>query len=149
MLVGPRPKHSSLPREAPAPNAVDPWANYTGPRLQPAVNLAAPARQLEGPVASKMKEQDEKIATLQSDLKKLAIQSEKQFGMVESRMDASDKQQAAQLGKMEASMATLTSNIDQALKSSVQQNASLMEQKMNELKALFQTKRPREDDPME
>ena len=96
-----------------------------------------------------MKEQDEKIATLQSDLKKLSQQSEKQFAVVEKRMDASDKQHASQFGKMEASIATLSSSIDQALQSSVQQNANLMEKKMNELKALFQTKRPRDDDPME
>ena len=127
----------------------DPWANYTGPRIQPAVHSTPPVRNLEGPVASKMKEQDEKIASLQTELKKLAIQSDKQFASVEKRMDATDKQQAAQFGKMEASITTLTNNIDQALKSSVQQNATLMEQKMNELKALSQTKRPRDDDPME
>ena len=149
MLVGPRPKHSGSIRDTPPQMVGDPWANYTGPRLQPSTASPLPARTLEGPVASKLKEQDEKIATLQSDLKKLAIQSDKQFGAVETRMDAADKQQAAQFGKMEASMKAFTSNIDNALKSSVQQNASLMEQKMNELKALFQTKRPREDDPME
>ena len=149
LLVGPRPKHSSQIREPSAPSGGDPWANYTGPRLQPASIAATPTRQLDGPVASKMKEQDEKIATLQSDLKKLAIQSEKQFVAVDSRMDAADKQQAAQFGKMEATMTALTSSIDQALKTSVQQNATLMDQKMNELKALFQTKRPRNEDPME
>lgn len=147
LLVGPRPKHVSQQRETNATLQTDPWANYTGPRSQQSA-APAPARQLDGPVASKMKEQDEKIATLQSDLKKLALQSEKQIATVEKRIDSSDKQNAAQFGKMEASIASLHTNIDQALQASVQQNASLMETKMNELKALFQTKRPRDEDPM-
>ena len=147
LLVGPRPKQTTQRDTMTYPS--DPWANYTGPRLQPTVHSTPPARTLEGPVASKMKEQDEKISSLQTELKKLAIQSDKQFASVEKRMDTTDQQQAAQFGKMEASITALTNNIDQALKSSVQQNATLMEQKMNELKALFQTKRPRDDDPME
>ena len=92
-----------------------------------------------------MKEQDEKIATLQSDLKKLSLQSEKQFAVMDKRMDSSDKNHAAQFGKMEASIAALTNSIDQALQTSVQQNAKNMEQKMNELKALFQNKRTRDE----
>lgn len=147
LLVGPRPKHVNQQREPTASLQTDPWANYTGPRSQAAALPTAP-RHLDGPVASKMKEQDEKIATLQSDLKKLALQSEKQIATVEKRLDSSDKQHAAQFGKMEASIQALNTSIDQALQSSVQQNANLMEAKMNELKALFQTKRPRDEDPM-
>ena len=153
LLVGPRPKFHSQPRDTSGMLSSDPWANYSGPRAQPATHVPAPARTLEGPVASKLKEQDEKIATLQSDLKKMAQQNDKQFAVMDKRMDSSDKQHAAQFGKMEASISSLSSTIDQALQSSVQQNANLMEKKMNELKALFQTKRLRDDkgqdEPME
>ena len=147
LLVGPRPKHVNPQREPAATLHTDPWANYTGPRSRPST-VQGPPRQLDGPVASKMKEQDEKIATLQSDLKKLALQSEKQIATVEKRLESSDKQNAVQFGKMEASIKSLNTSIDQALQASVQQNANLMEAKMNELKALFQTKRPRDEDPM-
>ena len=146
LLVGPRPK--AVSRDLQAPLATDPWANYSGTRPQPTPSVM-PVRTLDGPVASKMKEQDDKIATLQSDLKRLAQQSEKQFAVVDKKMDESEKQQAAQFGKMENTIQALSTNIDQALQTSLQQNAALMEQKMNELKALFQTKRRREDDPME
>lgn len=149
LLVGPRPKHAPQQKDTTMPNFGDPWANYTGPRLQSSPSPAPPARTLDGPVASRMKEQDEKIATLQSDLKRLSLQSEKQFAVMDKRLDSSEKHHAAQFGKMEASISALSSNIDQALETSVQKNAKLMEQKMNELKALFQTKRPRDDDPME
>ena len=146
LLVGPRPK--AVSRDLQAPLATDPWANYSGTRTQSTPSVV-PVRSLDGPVASKMKEQDDKIATLQSDLKKLAQHSEKQFAVVEKKMDESEKQQAAQFGKMENTIQTLSSNINQALQTSLQQNSALMEQKMNELKALFQTKRRRDDDPME
>lgn len=153
LLVGPRPKFQSQPRDMPPMLSSDPWANYNGPRVQSVATTQAPPRTLEGPVASKLKEQDEKIATLQSDLKKMAQQNDKQFAVMDKRMDSSDKQHAAQFGKMEASISSLSSSIDQALQSSVQQNANLMEKKMNELKALFQTKRLRDDkgqdEPME
>ena len=144
LLVGPRPRVTSNPSAGPPGLTVDPWAQWQGPR--PPSPVATTARAVEGPMTAKFKEQDEKIASLHTEIKKLTAHTDKQFQAVDQRMGESEKTQSQHFAKVDASIAAIHTNIDQALQKSVQQNATLMEQKMQELKSLFtQTKRGRSD----
>ena len=144
LLVGPWPKSNPTSTAAPGNLAVDPWAQWQGPRPSP--STMTPTRAVEGPMTAKFKEQDEKIASLQSEIKKLSVHTDQQLQAVDQRLTDSDKNQTKQFAKVEASIAAINTNIDQALQQSVQQNASLMEQKMKELRDLFVgTKRGRPD----
>ena len=118
----------------------DPWANWTGPKVQP----LASSRTVEGPLETRLAAQDEKIAALQQSLDKvtktqdaMAIDATKRFEKIEQTQESS-------MQLMTQTIDTLRTDLDGSLKQVMQQSTQLFDARLTELKQLL-TRQPKRD----
>ena len=97
-VAGPTSSASSSPTQAPFFS--DPWAQWKGPRPTPGPTSAATVRALEGPAEKKFQQQDERIAGLEEQIKKISIDQEKQgisIASVSKSVSATEERLSKQL----------------------------------------------------
>ena len=130
----------------------DPWQNWQGSST--ATASAAPVtRQTEGPTTVRLQAQDAKIEALQQQFTQMTEQHKQlETGMMQ-RIDVIEKQGSDHRVFVEKSLQSLRGDMDQALQQSLTKTAQLMDNKFEDLKALFgarAAKRPSDDDaPMD
>ena len=141
-LVGPKPK-SKGPGVPLPPLAEDPWSAWTGPRPTPATAASPAQRQLDGPTATRLTAQDGKIDALQTRLEQFEQHYQQDQQKMVTRMDQVD----ATTQDITKAVKELRGDMDQALQKTLQQTASMMDTKFDELKQLFAKPRAKRAQP--
>ena len=131
ILVGPRPKPLQS-HEPSSSTSFDPWAQWQGPRLQPAIT-----RTIEGPVEKRLSEQDDKISALQKDLEQMAV-NQKQFeSQTTKSFKEAEQRDRSNLEQMQHAMKDLQKDLTENLTRSLQANSQAMQDQLKDLKSLF------------
>ena len=144
VIIGPKPRKT----QQDGLDGGDPWASWTGPRLTPPV---APSiqRPTTGPIDTRLGDQDAKIQTLQTEIKKLAEGQEKfqhETNVMFKKVEAKDQQN---MKEVRAAIGDLQKDFQTALANSIQENSKRMDTNFQELKALFrQSKSKRSSDDL-
>eukprot|EP00438_Fugacium_kawagutii_P016506 Skav226385 [mRNA] locus=scaffold1028:7824:12425:+ [translate_table: standard] len=139
VILGPKlPKTHTTPKVDPfqLPSS-DPWARFSGV-TRPAASVAAPARQVDGPTEQRLQTQDERIATLQEDVRKIKDEVSKQHTSLTTHMKTLESNTASSFSQVNTQMAGLKKDFEGALKTSLQQNSKMMDDRMSELRAMIQ-----------
>ena len=122
----------------------DPWAGYKGPQV-PMVS-----RSSDGPIETRLSQQDAKIEQLQHSLDKVASAHESLATITTQKFEQQAARETENPQKVANAMDTLKKDIDESLQQVAQQNAKVMDSRLNELKQLLMrsSKRacPSEDD---
>ena len=142
ILLGPRSKGHD--RDAPASAAsgsTDPWANWTGPRLVP--SNPAP-RTVDGPIEAKFAAQEEKITALRNDLKALTDKHDQSTANIHQQFQQVEQREQQNLKQIESTMIGIQRDLQQSLSQALTTNAQAMDNRMQELKALFMKRKSSE-----
>eukprot|EP00438_Fugacium_kawagutii_P014596 Skav226989 [mRNA] locus=scaffold2341:240195:244754:- [translate_table: standard] len=131
ILLGPRGSSSSLNSDPFLQPGGDPWA--AGRSSQP-----PPPRTTTGPMEQKFKEHEEKIATLQSDMQKLMHSQETHHTATQQQINVLEKKTSDSIAQLSHNMTQLQQEVDKSLKLSLQQNSTMMDERMKELRDLLQ-----------
>ena len=138
VMVGPRAKSSNQPVPLP-PLQGDPWAGKTLP----------PSRHVEGPVETRLSQQDDKIAKLQSSLEKVVASQQSMEQETNKRFEEQAEREKSNMQQVATAMTSLQKEIDQSLQKVAQQNAQVMDSRLSELKQLLLQKPKRALSPPE
>lgn len=147
VVVGPRSLKSSGPDPFQMPQN-DPWKQYRGiAGTKPVVTSSAPSGTLPGPVESRLQAQDERLASMQEDIKKLTASQDVFVKETTKKFHTVEQQQQQQATNITQAMDDLKKDISQSLQHTVRQNSQMLDTRLNELKALLQSnKRPADED---
>ena len=144
ILTGPMPKQG--PKDV-TPTAIDPWANWTGPRLQPSTTPSTATRVVDGPTELRFKAQDDQIQQLKADIKQLANDQTVAHQSTEQKFQQAEKNAAKHAQDVQQAMGQLRQDIDKTLKVSIQQQSSMVESRFQEIKDLFLQQRNKRRSP--
>ena len=127
----------------------DPWASWKGPRptaSTPGRPMDAPARSLDGPIATRLQHQDDKIQQLQASLDQVTALQTASNAEVSQRFEKIEKTQQANMQTVTGAIDSVRSEIDKSLQQVMQHNTKLLDSRLNDLKQLLQqaNKRPLE-----
>lgn len=114
--------------------SVDPWANAWS-RYKPTTGTIP--RPVEGPAETRFAAQDEKLAQLRTDLDKLAASSDSHAKLTTKKFQELELREKKNTQHLQSAMEGLRKDVDQSLKSHMQQQTSQMDNRFNELKDLF------------
>ena len=140
VLIGPKPR--KVQNDGLQTN--DPWASWTGPRISPAAGPSAP-RSTTGPIDTRFGEQDAKIQSLQTEIKKMAEGQEKFQKDTAVMFDQIEAKDQKNMREVRGALSDLQKEFQSALASSISENSKKMDSNFQEIKALFRqshSKRP-------
>lgn len=134
IILGPRSKPVAKDGKERWAGQEDPWAHYA-----PTSSAAAPpvARNLEGPTETRLAAQDEKIAALTENFKKLEVEHHKQAQYVQKQFEATAKREQDNLRQIQESMQNLQNSMDHNIQQTLSQQACKIDAQFGELKQLF------------
>ena len=132
VLIGPKPRkqqHDGL-------QINDPWASWTGPRPGPAV--APPVvRPTTGPIDTRFGEQDAKIQTLQTEIRKLSEGQDKFQKETNALLKQVEVREQKNMLEVRAALGDMQKDFQSALANSIIENSKKMDSNFQDLKALF------------
>lgn len=145
IILGPRTKALAKSGTDPWAAKQDPWANWNPTNTQATASQAM--RSIDGPTEKRLTAQDEKIAALSENLKKLEVDHHAQSQYVAQQFEATAKREQDNLQKIQDTMQKLQSNMDQNLQQTMAQHSCKIDAQFGELKQLFlqKAKRSRPD----
>lgn len=135
VLLGPRSSKQSDKIDPFQTPQGDPWGGWQGLGSAPA--RQAPPRVLEGPTETRLQSQDEKIAALQEDMKKLTAVHDATAKQTQQQLVTLESATQQQLQQVSGAMIQLRADLDKSFAQSLQQNTKMMDDRMSELKQLL------------
>lgn len=141
VIIGPKPRKM----QPDSLQSNDPWASWTGSRATSSAAVTPAPRQTTGPIDTRFGDQDAKIQTLQSEIKKLTEGQEKFQQETTEMFKKVEVRDQKNMTEVRAAIGDLQKDFQSALTKSIQENSKKMDSNFQELKALFRqstTKRP-------
>ncbi len=150
IVAGPKPLPSTKPNPTVGPPGQnpDPWAAWTGPRIQPQnATASGQVRSITGPVETQLNQQNERIDKLEAALGSLKD--------VQTRQSDDIKRTAVQVQKgdeeirqhLDKRLTEVRRELDQSFSAAIQQQSKSFDSNLQDIKRLLlQTKRKSNDD---
>jgi hypothetical protein len=132
-MVGPR---STKTRDATTEANPDPWASWTGPRLQAAQPMQV-TRNIDGPTETRLAAQDAKLAGIEKQLTTITQMQEQHVQKTEERFQAAEHREKQHIQHVANTMEAIRQDMDRTLQNSFQKNTQVMEERLSELKQLL------------
>ena len=133
VVAGPTPKHKPSIDSQPAPLIRDPWGGYT-----PTTISHAPS---EGPIASQIDQQEQRLVKLETSLEKLSQAHEVQGRQTAQQIDQLAQEQQKVLTRVDERLHSVTSELQRGLAETLEQTMKAQETRtqsaFDELKQLI------------
>eukprot|EP00438_Fugacium_kawagutii_P034284 Skav220341 [mRNA] locus=scaffold2224:75782:80389:+ [translate_table: standard] len=114
----------------------DPWAGYTGTSSNATKSNTIP-RSIDGPTENRLQAQDERIASLQSNVQQLQETVKQNQIQIQEQVATVEKHTSSSFSKVASEMGAMRKEFHGAMQSSLQQNTKMMDEKMDEIKQLL------------
>ena len=136
ILLGPRPKIQPQQNGDPWHQGQDPWASYGPAKAAMPTSSNAHAPQ-HGPTEKRLSEQDAKIATMQASIEQLTQTQKTHAKHVESHIKQAAQREQDNMNKMDSALKQIEQSFDTAMTRSMHQYQAAMDEKFQEIRALF------------
>ena len=137
IIAGPKPAKASVNPAVSAATPADPWAAWTGPRLQPSVAAPPPSRSLPGPVESKMAQQADRIDKLEQALTDIQAEQTKQGASLQNTIVDLKKNDQDLRQHIEQSLQGVRQELDSSFASALQNQSRAFDTSLQEIKSLL------------
>ncbi len=138
IVAGPKPVRGSTYQASPSSLTSDPWAAWTGPRLQPAPSLTQSGpRSLPGPVESKLTQQSDRIDKLEQALTDIQAEQAKQGESLQTTIGDIKKNDKDLRQHIEQSLQGVRQELDSSFANALQKQSRAFDSSLQEIKTLL------------